>query len=199
MNTALNHVKDLSVKLASLGVDYGTHLAKALDINGEDLAHIEDLKLLAAGERQLLGDLLKTAHLLTHEKLVGVLDEQRKTGQKMGEVLVSLGHLSVAETEVALAFQNNQCRSSPLGSKLHLGKVLVAIGDISPNKLARGLRWQSVYGGRLGDALIAVGHVTENQVKHALELQRKLVAAVLITAFELVKNLIPSLKVSPAV
>lgn len=199
MNTALNPIQDLSEKLAGLGVDYGRHIAKALGINADDLAHIEDLKLLAAGERQQLGDLLKTAQLLTHAKLVTILNEQRKTGQKMGEILVSLGHLSVAETEVVLAFQENQCRSSaPLEGKLFLGKVLVAIGDISPTKLARGLQWQSVYGGRIGDALVAVGHVTENQVRHALELQRKLVAAVLLTALEMVSNLLASLQVSPA-
>lgn len=43
---------------------------------------------MAAGDRQLLGELLIKANRITKEQLEGALDEQRRTGEKLGLLLV---------------------------------------------------------------------------------------------------------------
>jgi type IV pilus assembly protein PilB len=52
-----------------------------------------------------LGDLLVEAKLLTSEQLKTALDYQRKTGQKLGEVLEKLGFVSEDEILACLASQ----------------------------------------------------------------------------------------------
>jgi len=171
--------------LVRLGVSDGAELASALDI-GSYLGQFEGLQLLAAGERQQLGELLRTAKRLSLEQLEDALAEQRRSGNKLGEILMQRGLLGAAECEVLLAFQRRQCGQARSVTRLHLGNVLVAADEITREQLAQALLWQSERGGRLGEALIAAGHASEHQVTRGLHLQRKLVAAVLLFAMALV-------------
>ncbi len=186
MNARVNSgLRDLSDILARLGVGDGARLASALDI-GAYLGQLEGLQLLAAGEHHKLGELLQAAKRLSLAQLDDALAEQRRSGGRLGEILRQRGLLNAAECEVVLAFQQRQCGPARSVTKLYLGNVLVATGEITRAQLADALRWQSQRGGRLGEALVAAGHVSEPQVKRGLQLQRKLVAAVLLAALALV-------------
>ena len=185
---------DLSEILARLGVGDGAALVGALGL-AHRLGPVENLKLLAAGERQRLGDLLQAAQRLTRQQLRETLMAQRDSGQRMGEILMQRGLLSAAEFEVVLAFQQAPGNRAGGASQLRLGNVLVATGHITPAQLAHGLglQWQSNMSARLGDALVGAGHVSAQQVKDALQLQRKLVAAVMLCALALTASLAPRL------
>ncbi len=170
-------------RLERLGVNEGVKLVKALGLD-DDLDHLDDLLRLAAGERQLFGDLLRSAHRLTHDQLLDALAQQRISGEKIGHILVNNCVITRAEMVAVLAFQQNQCRNAHLVNKLHLGNVLVANDVLTHAQLVEGLQWQSDHGGRLGGALATLGYLSELQARNALLLQRKLLASVLISAME---------------
>ena len=178
-------IRELSKVLAELGVSESANLVSALNIVNY-LGYADGLQLLAAGERQQLGGLLLAAKRLSGAQLEDALAAQRRSGAKLGEILVQRGLLSAAERDVVLAFQQSQGGQVPNATKLYLGNVLVAGRAITREQLADALDAQIKRGGRLGESLIASGHLSEHQVKNGLQLQRKLIAAVLLAALALV-------------
>ena len=186
MNASVNpNMRDLIGILAALGVSEAMKLVSALNLVNY-LGYADGLQLLAAGERQKLGELLQAAQRLSGTQIEDALAQQRRSGLKLGEILVQRGLLSAAERDVVLAFQQRQSGEARNVAKLHLGNVLVASHAITRAQLADTLLWQSVHGGRLGEALIAAGHLSEHQVNQGLQLQRKLIAAVLLAALAFV-------------
>ena len=167
--------------LAALGVSKAMKLVSALNIVNY-LGYAGGLQLLAAGERQRLGDLLLAAKRVSGAQLEDALAAQRRSGAKLGEILMQRGLLCAAERDVLLAFQQRQSGEARNATKLCLGNVLVANHAITREQLADTLQLQSVHGGRLGEALVAAGHLSGQQVENGLQLQRKLVAAVLLAA-----------------
>lgn len=178
-------IEELDMVLNALGV---ADLAgrPALSGEGDDMTRLDGLLMLAAGERERLGELLQAAERITGSQLEEALEEQRRSGRKLGEILVERSSLTAAEREVVLEFQRRQAGQSPTAGKLYLGNILVATGQIARQQLVDALKWQADHGGRLGAALVACGHASERQVAHALSLQHKLVVAVLIAAMSLV-------------
>lgn len=184
-------VQHFTATLAELGVREGDALINALGIN-EQLDQIDGLTSLAAGQRQPVGNLLRSAKRVTSDQLLDVLDEQRRSKRKVGEILVERDLLSPAERELVLAFQRRQVEQAKKPSKLSLGKLLLATGTINQEQLQEGLQLQARHGCQLGDALVAAGHVSEYQVRNGLHLQHKLLAAVLVTALTLISSLTPA-------
>ena len=180
-NRTNTNLRELSDILCALGVSEGARLVAALDIGGY-IGQLEGMQLLAAGERQQLGELLQAAKRLSLAQLEDALAQQRRSGQKLGEILMQRGLMSATECEVVLAFQQRQCGHARAVTKLHLGNVLVATREITRVQLADALQWQATHGGRLGEALVAAGHASERQVHKGLQLQRTLLTAVLVAA-----------------
>jgi hypothetical protein len=191
MTRQLSPVHHFTATLAELGVSESEALVQALDID-EHLEQIDGLTSLAAGQRQPIGNLLRSAKRVTSEQMLEVLDEQRHSKRKVGEILVERDLLSPAERELVLAFQRRQIQKVKKPSKLSLGRVLVATGTINHDQLQEGLQLQARHGCRLGDALVAAGHVSEHHVQHGLHLQHKLLAAVLVTAMTVLSSLAPA-------
>lgn len=142
----------------------------------EDLSSLDRALKLAAGARLRLGELLVESHRITKEDLDRALAEQKRTNEKLGEVLVRLGVLAPAEVEAALAFQS-QLEDPVQPSKLRLGEVLVAAGLITPEDLDRALERQKRSEKRLGEILVEAGILEPEKVELGLRLQRRLVAA----------------------
>lgn len=182
--------RNLGQVLCDLGVKEGDKLATLLGIHNTN--QLDELKSLAAGERLLLGDLLLQAKRLTADQLAEALAKQGFASKQLGQILVDCGYLSPAELEVTLSFQLNQGNHARGCAKLQLGNILVANGDLSHEQLADALTRHQANGGRLGESLIAAGHLTHAQVRHGLDLQRKLVSAVLICALALTASLAPA-------
>lgn len=184
-------VHHFTATLAELGVSEGDELVKALGID-EHLEQIDGLTSLAAGQRQLIGSLLRSAGRVTSNQLLDALDEQRRSNKKVGEILVEGDCLSRSECEMVLAFQQRQSEPVKIPSKLFLGNLLVATGKINQQQLQEALHQQTLHGGRLGELLTTAGHVSEHHVQHGLHLQHKLLTAVLLTALALVSTLTPA-------
>jgi hypothetical protein len=178
-------IKELDKVLAALGV---TDLGGKPAISGErdHVNRLDGLLMLAAGERERLGVLLQAAERISGSQLDEALEEQRRSGRKLGEILINRSSLTMPERDVVLEFQRRQAGQSPTDGKLYLGNLLVATRQITLQQLVDALKWQADHGGQLGAALVARGHATERQVTHGLSLQRKLIVVALIAAMSLV-------------
>lgn len=164
--------KELDAVLSALGID----------ADGGPLDQLDDILALAAGERQPLGELLCAAERITPVQLEDALVEQRRSGHKLGEILIEKGVLTQRERDVVLEFQRRQAGPVPGAGKLYLGNILVATGQITRAQLEDALRRQAATGRRLGEELIEAGQASKGQIEGGLLLQRKLVTHALIMA-----------------
>jgi len=164
--------------LVRMGVVDPVDLEVVLSIQ-KDLVSLEDALTLAAGVRQLLGELLIQAKRITPEQLEYALQEQQQTSEKLGEVFVRLQVISEQELNGLLAFQQHQ--SDPLRAlRLRLGQLLVTTNKITHDQLQNALRKQQLSPHKkIGELLVEEGYVTHEEVTHGLKLQRKLLTAAL--------------------
>ena len=191
MTRAKPSAADFHAILAELGVSETAEVIHALGI-GDHLGHLQDLNRLVAGQRQKLGELLRAAGRLTRLQLQDVIEEQKRSGRMLGDILVERSLLSAAECEAALAFQQNQVAQANSPTRIYLGNVLVASGRLSAEQLADGLHRQALHGGKLGEILVAAGHVSEHHLRHGLQLQRQLLVALLIATLTTATALAPT-------
>jgi hypothetical protein len=181
-------VMKLEAILSELGIVSPAGLLSGLDVQGY-LDQLDHVLALAAGERQRLGELLRAAERITLGQLEDALSEQRRSGCKLGDILVEKRVLTQRERDVVLEFQRHQAGAVPAAGKFYLGTILVATGQITRAQLEDALRRQAVTGRRLGDELIESGQASKGQIEGGLLLQRKLVTAALIIAMMLVAPL----------
>ncbi|QWV91837.1 fibronectin type III domain-containing protein [Geomonas oryzisoli] len=161
--------------LVRMGVLKPEDLAAPLLIQ-QHLSHIEDAVKLAAGDRQLLGALLVQSGKITMQQLDEAIAEQKRTGERLGEVFTRLGMLSEQQLKGLLDWQQNQ--GSPTSTPLRLGELLIATGHITRSQLERALARQSQTGKKLGDVLVAEGYLRRSEVNRAVRLQKMCVNAV---------------------
>lgn len=183
MNTDVNK---LDAILSALGIVASADLLAGLDIEVR-LDQLDEVVALAAGERQRLGELLRAAERITPEQLEDALSEQRRSGCKLGEILIEKGVLTQRERDVVLEFQRRQAGQGLTAGKLYLGHVLVATDQITRAQLEDALRRQVATGRRLGDELIEVDQASKGQIEGGLLLQRKLGTYALIMAMMLAR------------
>lgn len=135
-----------------------------------------DIVAVAAGPRVPLGELLVTAGRLSQDELASALDRQRLTGQKLGAILVRRGTLRADELALLLAFQQRQrAVGGDTAGPLQLGSLLVALGVVTPERLAEALGRQGEVASPLGENLVRAGHVTPRQLAHGLRFQKAMI------------------------
>src|SRR6266567_442671 len=93
--------------LVRMGVMKARDINPPLAIQGH-LNHIEDAVKLAAGQRQLLGALLVQSGHISSKQLDHAIAEQKRTGEKLGEVFARLGLLTESQLKALLSLQQNQ-------------------------------------------------------------------------------------------
>lgn len=164
--------------LSGLGVSLPVELLARLDIE-EYLDHLDHAVILAAGERQRLGDLIRAAEHVTSGQLEEALAEQRKNGGHLGDILIAKAALTERERAVLLEFQRRQTGEMPASGDFALGNILVANGQITRAQLESALLGQASTGRRLGEELIRAGHASKGQIESGLLLQKKLAACAL--------------------
>lgn len=149
----------------------------------QHLGTINNAVKIAAGERQLLGALLVQSGYISNEQLGLVIAEQKRTGEKLGEVFLRLGMLTERQLKALLDFQFNQevAHDSPL----RLGDLLVATGHITRKQLQSALAQQTTSHKKLGEILVDAGHVTTSNVSYGVRLQKMLLSAVLAAIISL--------------
>jgi predicted CXXCH cytochrome family protein len=143
----------------------------------EYLGTIESAVKLAAGERQLLGQLLVQSGHITAEQLDQVVAEQQSSGEKLGEVFQRLGLLTEKQLNGLLVFQQNQ--DATYSSPLRLGELLVSTGRIAREQLDDALLKQKQSDKNIGDVLLEAGYATPGSIEHGVRLQKMLMKSVL--------------------
>ncbi|MDU0460511.1 MAG: Ig-like domain-containing protein [Geobacteraceae bacterium] len=152
----------------------------------EHLSHIEDAVKIAAGERQLLGTLLVHSGYISGKQLDQAIAEQKRSGDRLGEVFKRLGLLTDQQLTALLDFQKHQCSVDHTSDgPLRLGELLVATGHISREQLDDALCKQSVSHKKLGKVLVEEGYVRPGLVKYGIHLQKMLVNAALAAILSL--------------
>lgn len=150
------------------------------------LGAIDDAVKIAAGERQLLGVLLVRAGHITNNELDRAIDEQKISGEKLGEVFIRLGMLTERQLIALLDFQRNQ--SDTVSGPLRLGELLVATGYITRDQLDDALQKQALCHKRLGEVLVEEGYVRPSLVKYGICLQKMALGSVLAAILSLGVN-----------
>jgi hypothetical protein len=131
-----------------------------------------------------LGMLLADEGLLTDTELELALDEQRRTGRLLGQIVVDRGYVSAfslarvlsAQHGVELQRPDPEPEPAPHLAVVPttwrpLGRVLVENGLITQTELAEALLQQNGTNGRLGEILIERGAITGSDLAHALSEQ----------------------------
>jgi hypothetical protein len=150
-----------------------------------DLASHGDAVRSAAGARQFIGELLRRAQKITAEQLEHALSEQRRTGEKLGEILVRRGVLTKGQLDTVLMFQKCQAGEAPSSVRFRLGEILVATGRITREQLDDVLTRQKLTKKNIGDLLVESGAVEPHHLARGLRLQEKLVTAALVAALSM--------------
>jgi hypothetical protein len=144
---------------------------------------LEDILDAAAGPRQPIGELLLTAGRIDRAQLDEALEEQHRSGEKLGQVLIRNEWLTEPELSAVLAFQKrlDDVATQPPGP-LQLGNLLVAAGDITAKQLQDAVVRQRQSKKRIGETLVASGYITQRTVAKGLSLQRALLGVALSAA-----------------
>ncbi|MBJ6801436.1 Ig-like domain-containing protein [Geomonas propionica] len=161
--------------LVRMGVLNPEDVAAPLSIQ-QHLSHMENAVKLAAGDRQLLGALLVQSGRITAQQLDHAIAEQKKSGERLGEVFMRLGILTELQLKGLLDWQQNQ--AIPAGTPLRLGELLISTGHVTREQLESALAKQGQTGRKLGDILVAEGYVRRSEINHAVRLQKMCVNAV---------------------
>ncbi len=149
-----------------------------------DLSSLEDAVKAAAGPYQMLGKLLLRAKHITPDQLNIAIEDQQRTGEKLGEVLVRLKFLADRELDAALAFQRHL--TSHDFKRFGLGEILIEANYITREQLKDALARQELTDPeKIGEMLVEAGYVQPHHISHALDLQNKLVTAALVAALSL--------------
>jgi hypothetical protein len=182
--------------LGALLVEWGIIAPAELDLihdECEGAADTAQAMKLAAGVRRRLGELLCEVRHITPKQLDRALAEQRRTGHKLGAILIRMALLTRPELDASLAFQaQRDDPASPHHPKL--GEILVASGLITSGQLDVALKQQAVSGRRVGEELVAAGCLKPQDLARSLRLQQKLLAAL----FASVLAIAGGLRASPA-
>lgn len=170
--------------LVNMGVIERIDLEAALSIQ-DHLSTLDDAIRSAAGIRKMLGSLLLMTGRVTAEQLDFALAEQKMTGEKLGSVLVRMGLLTGNQIDSVLRFQQCQEADVRAPSPLRLGELLVSSGSITRAQLDDALSKQQASGKKLGEVLVEEGYTNLHHVNTGVNLQRRLLRAVLVAVVSL--------------
>ena len=129
---------------------------------------------------RLLGELLLEKNLIGRERLDEALAEQRRSGRRLGEILVERGALTAGHLTALLSEQYgiNLASSPPTKTEVPavdewqpLGRLLVSFGVIPERTLDAALATQRATGRRLGEVLVGDHGVSMLALAAALSAQ----------------------------
>jgi hypothetical protein len=130
--------------------------------------------------KQRLGDILRKSKRLSQHDLSVAVDEQKRTNEKLGSVLLRLGLLEEQELGAVLAWQDDFNSGDPMAVRLLLGEILIASKRISRKQLGDALEKQRLTKKQVGQVLLECGFVSKFDLRNALKIQSKMVAAGLL-------------------
>jgi hypothetical protein len=167
------HNGKLGALLVELGLIEEAELYAVLALQSSlHQAAAEDVILFL---RARLGDILLGAAAITEHQLLRALLQQERSGERLGEILLRQGVISLAVREGALGFQRTL--SSPFRERFRLGRMLLEASIVDSVTLEAAIRRQRGARVKLGDALLEMGAITQEVLEAFLKRQRRLLAA----------------------
>ncbi|WP_162605085.1 Ig-like domain-containing protein [Geomonas oryzae] len=126
--------------------------------------------------RRALGQILVDGKFLSKRTLSRALEEQDKTHELLGAVLVRMGVLRPSDVSAPLLIQEHlsnieDAAKLAAGQRQLLGALLVQSGKITARQLDEAIAEQQRSGDKLGEVFIRLGILTQMQLKGLLELQ----------------------------
>jgi len=126
-----------------------------------------------------IGRILVDGEFITPKELETALNEQKRTNELLGEILVRLSLISPADLRVALSIQRDiaTCEGAyraVFGIRQMLGEILLRAKRIKEEDLESALEEQKKTGEKLGEILIKRGLISKEELDVALTLQRHL-------------------------
>ncbi len=191
LDRAISLQKETNEQLGKILVDMGAiddiELKAALSIQ-DHLTKPGEIFKIVAGARQRLGELLTQAGRITKKQLEFALTEQKRTGEKIGEILLRLEFLTGKDLNTALRFQKQQETLRHVSTPLRLGELLVTMGEITREQLEKALKNQKLSGKKIGEVLVESGYLQPEQISRGLKLQQMLLTAVLVACLSLISS-----------
>lgn len=179
LNRALDKQRETNERLGETLVRLG--VLSEMELNAVLAAQADlDTPQAAEGVRHRLGDILLKAKRVNSRQLDRALEEQKRTNEKLGEVLVRFGVITPLELDAVLTWQDDASRNATAAVKLMLGEILVATQVISRDELKRALEEQHLTKKQIGAILVDSGRVKPNQITQALKIQSKLFTAAMV-------------------
>ncbi|MBT0664284.1 fibronectin type III domain-containing protein, partial [Geobacter pelophilus] len=127
--------------------------------------------------RRHIGQILLDGSFLSHRELDRALEEQKKTKELLGQVLVRMGVLDARDVAPPLLLQEHLSQLDDAvrvaaGERKLLGALLVQSGKITAEQLDLAIAEQKKSGEKLGKILVRLGLLTERQLTALLDFQQ---------------------------
>ncbi|MEB3329085.1 MAG: C39 family peptidase [Candidatus Sericytochromatia bacterium] len=121
---------------------------------------------------QMMGEILVSQQWVTPSQLSEAVQEQQRTNEKLGEVLVRLGHLTRMELDYILAQQKgNTITGDADNVRLRLGDILRKSKRLSHRALGTAMAEQQRTNEKLGEVLLRLGLIDALELEAVLSLQ----------------------------
>lgn len=122
--------------------------------------------------RQILGEILISQDWVKPTDLDAALTEQRESNERLGQILVRLGHLSEMELEFILAQQKGNTLTGEADNvKQRLGDILRKSSRLTPRELSLALDEQKRTNEQLGTVLTRLGLLSQDELNACLAWQ----------------------------
>jgi len=175
--------------LLRTGLLTGAELTAALNIQEHDFS-LPQQTSTKKHNRELLGQLLLRAKLITPDQLACALTAQSHGTEKLGEIFVRLGFLKKDALQAVLKFQQHW-EEGIISHKLQLGRILLAEGYVTKEQIEQVLARQKISPEKIGEILIGSGQLQPHHVDSALHMQQVLITCALILWLALAGMAVP--------
>ncbi|HWS15059.1 MAG TPA: hypothetical protein VN450_02595, partial [Candidatus Methylomirabilis sp.] len=127
--------------------------------------------------RRLLGQVLVDGGFVSPGDLARALEEQNRTNEMLGEVLVRMKAADPAEIAAVVSIQSDLASledavRSAAGVRQYLGELLLKARKVTPAQLEEALSEQRRTGEKLGEILVRRGTLTRGQLDAVLAFQK---------------------------
>jgi hypothetical protein len=124
-----------------------------------------------------LGRLLLDGKFITSEDLERAVEEQKKTGETLGAILLRQGILDQMTLKAAVSAQRDlasldDALKAAAGSRQMTGDLFVRAGRITQEELSLALDEQKRTGAKIGEVLVRLGFITGKELEAVLNFQR---------------------------
>ncbi|MFA5806741.1 MAG: hypothetical protein WC978_00050 [bacterium] len=127
--------------------------------------------------KRLLGQVLVDGGFVSPGNLARALDEQNRTNEMLGEVLIRMKAADPAEIAAVVSIQSDLASledavRSAAGVRQYLGELLLKARKVTPAQLEEALSEQRRTGEKLGEILVRRGVLTRGQLDAVLAFQK---------------------------